>query len=117
MNTITVDKAKLIETLKTNRDEHRAIFDKAMEVYADKMIEELERRVREIKAKSKIRRGFSLPEPEDHTADFDTAIQMLEWDTGDEVELSFGEFQQYVQNEWRWQQSFAANTASYSIPG
>lgn len=115
MNTITVDKATLLDTLRTNRDEHRAIFEKAMEVYAEKMIEELERRIAEIKAKSKIRRGFSLPEPEDHTDDFDTAIQMLEWDIGDEVNLSMGEFQQYIQNEWRWQQAFAGSTQSYLV--
>lgn len=115
MNTITVNKEKLIKTLKVNRHEHQAIFDKAQEVYRAKMIEEFERSLAETKAGGKIRRAFSLPEPENHTEDFDTAIKMLEWDTSDEVDLSAGEFRTYVENEWGWQRSFAGNTEAYLV--
>jgi hypothetical protein len=113
VNTIKVSKAELIETLRLNRDEHQAIFDKAMDVYRDKMIEELEARIVEVKAGSKIRRGFSLPEPENHVVDFDYAIEMLELDLDDEVVLTVAEFRTYYKNEWGWQQSFAGNTQSY----
>ena len=113
MSPITVDKAQLIQTLRHNRDQHQAIFEKAMDVYRAKMIEELENRVAEIKKGSKIRRGFSLPEPENHTVDFDYAIEMLELDKGDEVVLSIADYRTYYKNEWGWQQSFAGNTQSY----
>jgi hypothetical protein len=113
MNTITVSKNRLIETLRLNRDEHKAIFDKAQAIYREKMIEELDRMLAEAKAGQPIRRGFTLPVPEDHTEEFDTAIQMLEWETGEEVELVQNEFMNYVENNWGWARSFAANTGSY----
>jgi hypothetical protein len=114
MDTITVNKADLIHTLEKNRNEHRAIFEKAQEAYREKMIAELDRALDDAKNRRKIIRFFNLPEPEDHTADFDTAIQMLTWDTGDLVDLDRRDFKRYVQNKWEWDTSFAANTRSYS---
>lgn len=113
MNTITVNKQRLIETLVHNKDEHRAIFEKAQEVYRQRMVEELDRALAEAKAGRKIVRAFSLPVPEDHTDDFTTAIEMMEWETADEVELEQSDFQCYVQNQWRWRASFAGNTQAY----
>jgi hypothetical protein len=113
MNTVLVEKARLLETLRINRDEHRAIFEKAQEVYRDRMIEELDRALGEAKAGRKIVRAFALPVPEDHTADFDTAIAMVEWEVGSTVALEQHDFEQYVLNQWHWRASFAANTGSY----
>lgn len=113
MNSITVRKDRLIETLIQNRDEHRAIFEKAQEVYRERMIEELDRALADARAGRKIARQFHLPVPEDHTEDFDTAIQMMEWETGDTIELEQHDFQCYVQNQWRWRASFAGNTEAY----
>jgi hypothetical protein len=113
MDTINVVKADLIETLRKNREEHQAIFEKAQEVYRDQMIAELNRALNEAKTGGKIIRSFRLPVPENHTEDFDTAIQMLEWHTETHVELTIREFTQYVENKWGWQQSFAGNTEAY----
>lgn len=114
MDTITVEKADLIATLRDNRQAHQEIFEKAQDVYREQMIAELDRALAEARNGGKIRRAFSLPVPENHTEDFDTAISMLEWDQGGTVELSRREFREYVQNEWGWQASFAANTVAYS---
>ena len=65
MDEIKVDKARLIKTLKKNRRKHRAIFLKAQEVYREQMIKELDRALDEAKNGGAIRRGFSLPVPED----------------------------------------------------
>jgi hypothetical protein len=113
VQTIKVDKDQLIKTLKKNRKKHREMFLKAQDVYRVKMIEELDRALDEAKNGGTIRRAFSLPVPEDHTEDFDTIVQMLEWDKGKSVELTQSEFRTYVENEWGWQHSFAANTGSY----
>lgn len=112
-DTIKVDKAKLIETLRSNRDEHRSIFLKAQEAYRDQMIAELDRALVEARNNGPIRRAFTLPVPEDHTTDFDTVIKMLEWDEGKKVRLSQHEFETYVENRWGWRTSFAATTQSY----
>jgi hypothetical protein len=113
MQEITVNKAELVAKLQANRDEHRSMFIKAQEIYREKMIEELDRALEEARRGDRIRRAFSLPVPEDHTEEFDTAIEMLQWETADEVLLSQSDFMRYVQNRWQWQASFAANTASY----
>lgn len=116
METIRVNKADLLTKLQTNRQEHREIFKKAQAAYREQMIEELDRALREARQGGKIVRGFTLPVPEDHTDDFDTAIEMLGWELEDEVELGLHEFKQYVQNEWGWQRSFHSNTVSYVAP-
>lgn len=113
MENITVIKDDLVETLRANRDEHRSMFLKAQERYREKWIELLDQRLDEVRRGEKINRFFSLPEPEDHTKDFDTAIEMLQWETGDEVEISLRDFQQFVQNNWVWNQSFAASVGTY----
>lgn len=113
IDTIKADKAHLIETLKTNRDEHREIFLKAQEVYRQQMIAEMERALQEARDGGVIRRGYTLPVPEDHTADFNTVIQMMEWHKGKTVKLTTHEFRTYIENEWGWAPSFAASTASY----
>ena len=113
MELITVVKADLLDTLRSNRDEHRSMFIKAQEKYREAMIEELDRALQEAREGGRIQRAFALPIPEDHTDDFDTAIEMLEWDQGKTVELSQRDFLTYVKNDWGWQASFAATTQSY----
>lgn len=115
METITVIKRELIEKLKTNREEHRAMFLTAQERYRERMIGELDRALRDARAGNKIKRAFSLPVPEDYTSAFDTVIEMLGWDQSDTVELSQPDFQRYVQNRWEWAASFASNTSSYLV--
>jgi hypothetical protein len=113
MELITVIKTDLVDKLRANRDEHRAMFLTAQERYREAMIAEMDRALEEMRNGGEIRRAFSLPVPEDHTEDFNTAIEMLEWDQGETVQLGFHDFQQYVQNQWGWRASFAANTSSY----
>lgn len=113
METITVNKAALIETLQRNRSEHRAIFLEAQERYRQQWIDLLDQRLDDAKNGKHIDRYFRLPEPEDHTADFDTALEMLTWEVGDTVDLDERTFRRLVRNEWAWRDSFMANTASY----
>jgi hypothetical protein len=113
MQEITVDKADLIEKIRANRDEHRSMFLKAQERYRDAMIAELDRALQEAREGKAIQRAFALPVPEDHTDDFDTAIEMLQWEQGDTVILVQRDFRCYVQNRWEWENSFLRNTGSY----
>lgn len=113
MNTVTVSKPDLLATLKTNRTEHRGIFEKAQVAYRDAMIKELDKALQDARDGKQIKRAFSLPVPEDHTADFDTAIAMVEWEVGNTIDLEQVDFSQYVLNNWRWAASFASNTTSY----
>lgn len=113
MDTVTVNKADLIEKVKTNRDAHRETFLKAQDKYREMMIEELDKRLQEVRDGKRINRGFSLPEPVDYTSSYDTALEMLNWEIADSVELDKRGFQELVLNKWGWHDNFVANTSSY----
>ena len=114
MQDIKVNKADLIAKIKANREEHKDLYEKAVTVYRERAITEIDRMAEEARRGDKIRHAFVLPVPEQHLEDFDRALEMLQWSLDDEVVLQEYEFTQLVQNEWGWARNFAANTTSYS---
>ena len=115
MNTITVEKQMLLDALNENREEHRSIFERAQEVYRAEVIKQLDQALEDARNGKKIVTAIYLPQPEDHTQDFDTAIRMIQWHRGDTIEIEQGDFECYVENKWRWRQAFAGNTESYLV--
>jgi len=113
LNKITVNKDDLIRRLKSNRDAHHAEYLEAVSVYKERCIVEIERMLADARA-GVIRRSLTLPIPEEHTEDYDRAIDMLEWAQSDTIELTQAEFATLVRNQWGWLSSFAANTSSYT---
>jgi hypothetical protein len=109
MNSVKVHKAELLEKVKRNREAHRALFLKAQEGYRTAVIAELDRMFADAKDGKPIRRAISLPEPVDHTADYDRVISMLEMSAEDIVQISAEQFDQYVLDNWRWRR-FASET-------
>lgn len=114
MNKIRVKKVDLLDALRKNREGHRAIFEEALEGYHKKVVEELERRLADARANKRFDVSIRLVQPEDHTEDYDRAIEMLEMDLNDEQELSTQEFAQFVQDDWGWRQQFLTSNAMYS---
>ena len=113
MQTITVDKKTLIETIAKNREEHREQFLKAQEKYRERVIEVLDERLARAREGKQVDLLIRLPEPVDYTKSYDTALAMLEWEVGDQVELTKDDFERFVENNWEWRQHWAANTMSY----
>ena len=113
MENIRVPKTKLLETIKQNRDEHRDQFLKAQEAYRETAIKQLDEQLALARERKSFHLRFTLPVPKDYTESYDTAIQMLEWETADVIELSQHDFERYVLNRWEWAQAFAASTAIY----
>lgn len=113
MNTVTVKKEKLIETLTANRAEHRDQFEKAQVKFRERVIEELDKRLDRAKKGDRVKLTISLPEPRDYTDSYDTALAMLDWEIDDEVTLSQQQFNQLVLNNWDWAQAFAGSTQVY----
>lgn len=115
MQTITVEKNDLLHTLRENRKRHKAQYEQARDGYRQKVGDELAKRLEQVRAGKPIDLAFRLPEPRDHTADYDRAILMLEWDTDTEVSLDHQEFQTYVQDDWTWKRDFAATNSTYGV--
>lgn len=114
MDTVTVDKAELLKTIRENRENHRQVFNDAVEVYREKMIAELDSMLEDAKAGRKIRRAISMPEPEDHTRDYDRVIKMLEMSVDSQIEIEEQEFNWYVMDQWQWNASFNTSTVAYA---
>jgi hypothetical protein len=120
LETVVIEKSRLLERLKQNRETHKAAFEQAWEGFRERAIQNFEQR---LKAAKDARRGqqielwVNLDVPREHTADYDTAIEMLEWHTEDEIELTYDDFRHYVQDEWHWKGEFVALSAAYSPEG
>jgi hypothetical protein len=118
MKNITVRKDALLEQLRANRAAHRAEYDRAVEIYKLRFVEEATRFAEEAVRCAAAGIWFKdfvwLPVPEEHTDDYDRVISLMEWEIADEVELSESDFRCYVLNEWGWMSSFASNTRSYT---
>jgi hypothetical protein len=114
MQSIKVNKAKLISTLEENRIKHRKIFLEACDGYQKAVIKELEAQLK--RAKGGIRRSMliSIPAPVDQTKDYDRAIGMLKMSIEEEVMLTERDYQCYVLDDWEWKQKFLLSSRPYS---
>lgn len=110
MENIEVAKAELLEKLKQNRADHRAIFEEALEGFREQATKVLNRALDNLKANRCQDVSVSRLVPRDHTGDYDRTIAMIEMSIGDTVVLSEDDFAQYVMDDWGWQRSFLSNT-------
>jgi hypothetical protein len=113
----TCNKAKLIAKLEDNRRKHTETFKAAWRAFKDEVVIRLGEFQCEIGAAaefSKIVQPDPLPAPQDHTLDYDRAIDRLKWETADQVTLSEGDFLCYVRDEWTWRKTFDANSRRYT---
>lgn len=113
MNFVKVHKTELLETLKKNKEGHRELFLAAQEGWKKRIIEELDRRLADARAGRKIRALFSVPEPEDHTKDYNRIIRMVEMSVENVLELTAQEFQQYVMDDWSWKAAWSSSNVAY----
>jgi len=60
-----------------------------------------------------INTSLGLTYPEDHSADYDRAIEMMKSTVYDEVSLSTIEFNNYVMNDWSWRHGFNSTVNNY----
>ena len=110
---VTVQKDRLLATLRENREQHEAEVAKAQERYRKEAILAMRINLRKAEDGGKIETYIRLPEPTSYVSSYDKAIAMVEWQVGETVELSQSQFQQYVLGEWDWKAEFAATTGTY----
>jgi hypothetical protein len=114
MRIVRLKRIELLEKVKGNRANHRAVFEKALEGYRKMAIKELEKMLEEAKKGLRIRRAVMLIEPIDQTREYDRIIKMLEMSTDDIVELNEEGFSQYVMDDWSWKRNFLESTNPYT---
>jgi hypothetical protein len=115
MQQVEVEKPALMEKLRNNRNEHRAVFLAAQGKYKTAVIAELEQMLEDARIGKRVRRAVSLEAPVDHTSDYDRVLEMLAMSVHPTVTVTATEFECYVLDRWPWARHFAANTMSYGI--
>lgn len=113
VQTYTFDKQEVLNTLRTNRDNHRAIFLEALEGYKVTAISEFQKRIAAIRD-GKLISYVSLQLPQDQTKDYNRVIALLEKSKGNDIELSEEQFTNYMLDDWSWKKSFLTNNSYYS---
>lgn len=104
----------VLKKLIANRKRHSGVVKEAREGYVAQAQKVLLRRLGELKEGKLVALAFSLKPPQDHTSVYDTAIQMLELHTGDEIELDNSQVRTLVMDEWDWSQAFWGSNKAYS---
>jgi hypothetical protein len=110
---LTFDKADVLATLVANRDEHRGIFLEALRGYEARVTEELQRRLDDVRNHRPVELIIRLEVPKDHTAEYNTVIDMLQRSKNADVALDMDQYNCYIMDNWSWQGNFLANSASY----
>lgn len=129
MNTICVKKDELLKIIMNNKEKHIKEYNEAMRGYRIGVVEALEnliddaaefeliinRSLKDAQSGGELKTDWKLDtfnqfndlsQPESHEKDYTIAIGMIELDISDEVELTKNEYQQFVENEWVWSDTF-----------
>ena len=113
MQEVIVKKTWLITKLSHNRKTHRGQYELAFKGYRRDMIKCLEDNLELVKNGHKERIYLHETVPEDHTDDYDTALEMLEASVDDTINITAEDFVRYVQDDWHWKEQWLASTSKY----
>lgn len=113
MKTVKVEKDWLVQIVGTNRDGHRAQFERAFEGYRAECIRVLTENLAAFKAGKRTHLVWQEFPPEDHTKEYDRVLAMLDASVDETIELTSEEFAQYVQDDWSWRERWTASNTKY----
>lgn len=114
MDKVRISKQEALDVLRKNRNQHRIIFLEAVEGYKTTATNLLEEHIKQIKKGKCPIVSINLPQPSDHTKDYDTAIKMLEMSLDSEVFFDDDTFTRYIMDDWSWKRQFLASNSAYS---
>ncbi len=112
--TTTVDRSKLLNALRKNRDNHAGMCAEARAGFAAEAKRVFADRIKAIESGNLTKLSIRLEPPEDHTAEYNTAIQMAEWSTENTITLTSDEFRNFVMDEWDWLGLWLVQNRNYS---
>ena len=115
MEKVRVKKEEALQILKKNRDEHKSIFLEAVEGYRKYAVEQLEKHIESIKAGKVQLVSVQIPQPQEHTKDYDRAIKMLEMSVDTEIDIDEHSFQCFIMDDWDWMRQFLTSNSAYSL--
>lgn len=115
MKEVKVKRDALKAVLLTNRAAHQKIFEEALAGYKTKVIETLDRSLKQARAGQRVAEHISIPRPVNQTHEYNRAIRMMEMSVENEITLTTQEFDAYVMDRWHWRSAFLASNSAYSV--
>lgn len=143
--TVRVNRKRLIETLMANRTDHIKQFNEAMAGYKATALAKVDEAFNGLAARLATRKAELVKELNSFTAEtadnftnhltilqavtvnmevptsyegaYDAAIDMANFDTREELELSGSEFQCFCRDVWDWTYGFTRTTEAYGAVG
>lgn len=113
MKEVTINKDELRKRVEKNLSEHRDTYERAFEGYAKAAIRFFEVELDRARAGRQFNTFFGEPMPQDHTADYEAVLDMIDMEVSNEITLTSGEFRQYVRDDWGWKKDFIATSSNY----
>ena len=104
----------VLETLKTNREQHIEIVKEATQGYKVALRKELNSKLAQLDAGKWPNTHSALAKPQSYVAEYDSAIEMLGMTSDETLELDQSAFQCYVLNKWAWMGGFLTSNSQYS---
>jgi hypothetical protein len=116
MRPVPVSKEELLGKVRANRVRHDGIYTEAIAAYRAKAAEWHQGQAEAANHGRQLERCLpgSIPEPEDHTGDYDAAIQMIEMAQATEIMVDEETFRRLVLDEWGWSDRWARTTSVYA---
>jgi hypothetical protein len=114
MNTVTINKQKLLEQLEKNRVEHDIIYNAAMQGWKSEVTLALTEALDNAMHNEEFITFLDIPEPENHLNEYSEIIDRVTWHEGDMITLDLREFNQFVRDSWDWMPHFLNNAFNYS---
>jgi hypothetical protein len=111
---LQVQKAELLETLKTNLIKHETEYKAARLGYRNALTSKLSDMLSQIEVGKEVETKIDLPKPRNHGSDYTRVIRMLEMSIGDSITINEEQFRQYVMDDWDWRQDFTTTVTRYS---
>lgn len=138
---VEVNRARLIQTLIANKEQHVKDYNEAMAGYKSQLLKRIDEAFEKakmsinasyIKIKEKVSNFtdedilkqsdsfvifneicVDMQVPRCYDKEYQAAIDLASWDVNDTIELSYAEFVCFVKDEWDWKADFAQVTNFY----
>lgn len=115
---VNVDRTKLLEALKTNREIHKNEYAHALVAFKTRLLADLEAALLKVdEAEPAKLKGFELEVdfPHNHDREFSDIIDMLEHSTDSVINIDSESFKAYFNNEWTWTTHFKNSVSNYAV--
>lgn len=115
---LTMLKATLIEKLVSNGKQHRDEYRAAMRGFVEQLRPKLSALIEAmgdgVDIAAQLDAVKRLPVPESHVAEYERAINLVEFSVSDKIQLGEGRFRELVLDEWGWTERFKQVSSHYT---